>query len=268
MVGVASLSPLNYRDRQSQLTHLFPSESSTSAPAPASGPCERDPVLSILSIPNPCSHPRSDVADQFPSAEVTGIDISPIQPAWVPPNLRFEIDDAQLPWTYPPDHFDFVHIRNLHGAISDWPSLYREAFRCTQPGGYLEHVEFNIRTLSDIAPEDHIYFRWNALFAEAGERMGRTFQIYDQMRGHIADAGYVDVVTHMWKVPIGGWAKNPRLKNVGLYTLMFLDQSVEGFALYMLKNVMGWEFVEIQVLIAQIREAWRQWRRWQPYYEM
>jgi len=210
----------------------------------------------------------SDIADQFPSASVIGFDISPIQPAWVPANLRFEIDDAQLSWTYPPGQFDFVHIRNLHGGISDWPALYREAFQCNRLGGYLEHVEFNIRTLSDIAPPDHIYFRWNALFAEAGERMGRTFQIYDQMPGHIADAGYVDVVARTWKVPIGGWAKDPRLKSIGLYTLLFLEQSVEGFALYMLKNVMGWEFEEIQVLIAQMCEGWRQWRQWQPYYEM
>jgi len=98
--------------------------------------------------------------------------------------------------------------------------------------------------------------------------MGRTFQIYDQMRGYIENAGYVDVVARTWKVPIGGWAKDPRLKSVGLYTLLFLDQSVEGFALYMLKSVMGWEFEEIQVLIAQMKEAWKQWKRWQPYYEM
>ena len=98
--------------------------------------------------------------------------------------------------------------------------------------------------------------------------MGRTFQIYDQMRGYIENAGYVDVVARTWKVPIGGWAKDPRLKSVGLYTLLFLDQSVEGFALYMLKSVMGWEFEEIQVLIAQMKEGWKQWKRWQPYYEM
>ncbi|KAK0735928.1 S-adenosyl-L-methionine-dependent methyltransferase [Schizothecium vesticola] len=178
-----------------------------------------------------------DFADEFPSASVIGFDISPIQPAWVPPNLRFEIDDAQLPWTYPADHFDFVHLRNLHGGISDWPALYHEAFRCTQPGGHIEHVEFNIRTLSDIAPPDHIYHRWNALFAEAGERAHGP---------HLSD--------------LRPDARDPRLKSVGLYTLLFLDQSVEGFALYMLKSVMGWEFEEIQVLIAQMKEGWKQWK--------
>ena len=29
-----------------------------------------------------------DFADEFPEAEVTGTDISPIQPTWIPPNLK------------------------------------------------------------------------------------------------------------------------------------------------------------------------------------
>jgi SAM-dependent methyltransferase len=70
-----------------------------------------------------------DFADQFPSTEVTGTDISPIQPSFVPPNLKFEIDDAQLDWTYPSDHFDFVHLRCLMGSISDWPRLYSQIYR-------------------------------------------------------------------------------------------------------------------------------------------
>jgi hypothetical protein len=67
-----------------------------------------------------------DFADQFPSAEVIGTDISPIQPSFVPPNLKFELDDAQLDWTYPPSCFDYIHIRCLMGSINDWPRLYSQ----------------------------------------------------------------------------------------------------------------------------------------------
>lgn len=37
---------------------------------------------------------HSDFADESPSAEVIGTDVSPIQPNWVPPNVKFELDDA------------------------------------------------------------------------------------------------------------------------------------------------------------------------------
>jgi hypothetical protein len=51
-------------------------------------------------------------------------------PYFVPPNLRFELDDAQLEWTYPYESFDYVHLRYLIGAINDWPHVYGEAYKC------------------------------------------------------------------------------------------------------------------------------------------
>lgn len=51
------------------------------------------------------------MADKYPMAAVLGVDLSPIQPAFVPPNCSFEIDDLTLEWTFPEDHFDFIHIR-------------------------------------------------------------------------------------------------------------------------------------------------------------
>jgi hypothetical protein len=34
------------------------------------------------------------VGDQYPIANILGIDLSPIQPIWVPPNVRFMVDDV------------------------------------------------------------------------------------------------------------------------------------------------------------------------------
>lgn len=70
-----------------------------------------------------------DVADEFPDASVLGTDLSPTQPDMVPPNCIFEIDDVRDCWTFPRDHFDFIHIRNLHGSITDWPSLYEQVYK-------------------------------------------------------------------------------------------------------------------------------------------
>lgn len=52
-----------------------------------------------------------DVAGAFTTANVVSMDISPIQPNWVPPNWRFEIDVAQLQWTDAPESFELIHIR-------------------------------------------------------------------------------------------------------------------------------------------------------------
>jgi len=39
-----------------------------------------------------------EMADEYPSAQVLGIDLSPEQPTWVPPNCKFEVDDFELEW--------------------------------------------------------------------------------------------------------------------------------------------------------------------------
>ncbi|KAL8295677.1 hypothetical protein RB600_001241 [Gaeumannomyces tritici] len=43
-----------------------------------------------------------EVADQLPSSIILGIDLSPIQPEYVPPNVRFMVDDVESEWLHPP----------------------------------------------------------------------------------------------------------------------------------------------------------------------
>lgn len=71
---------------------------------------------------------RRDVADQFPSAHVIGFDLSPTQPTWVAPNVRFEVNDAcASDWAYPKNSFDYIHVRGMYGSVADWPSFYKQA---------------------------------------------------------------------------------------------------------------------------------------------
>lgn len=53
------------------------------------------------------------------------MDISPIQPGFVPPNVRFEVDDINKEWTFPRDHFDYVHVRSMLGVVPDWTKFYK-----------------------------------------------------------------------------------------------------------------------------------------------
>lgn len=69
------------------------------------------------------------VGDEYPSAQITGIDLSPIQPRWVPPNVTFVVDDAESEWLYPLDHFDYVHGRHITIAIKNFDRLFQQAMR-------------------------------------------------------------------------------------------------------------------------------------------
>jgi len=69
------------------------------------------------------------VADRYPSAQVIGTDISPIQPKWVPTNLTFEVDDLEAEWLYRPGTYDLVHVRFMFLAIKDYPPMLAQAYR-------------------------------------------------------------------------------------------------------------------------------------------
>ncbi|KAG7151172.1 Secondary metabolism regulator LAE1 like protein [Verticillium longisporum] len=201
-----------------------------------------------------------DVADEHPSAEIIGTDITPTQPGWVPPNLKFQIEDAQLDWTFAPESFDFIHVRYLQGAIDDWPRLYNQIYKFLKPGGWFQHLEPDIELRSDnpavAVNKDHIFQRWAQLFYDAGDKLGRTFRFSGNILDDwAADAGFTDVVHRKFKIPYGSWPKDAKLKELGSYTGHYLDLSLDGFAVFPVGQLLGWSIEEVQVLVAQMRAA-------------
>ncbi len=63
------------------------------------------------------------------ATQVLGIDISPIQPEWLPPNCRFEINDMEQPWTWDEDSFDFIFARDLITTVRNYPKLIDEIYK-------------------------------------------------------------------------------------------------------------------------------------------
>lgn len=69
------------------------------------------------------------MADKYPSAAVEGLDLSAIQPTYVPPNLKFVIDDIEEEWVYRPDSYDYIHCRHVAQTIKNKPQLLQRALR-------------------------------------------------------------------------------------------------------------------------------------------
>lgn len=67
----------------------------------------------------------------------------------MPPNLRFEMEDAQLDWTLEPESFDFIHIRYMHGSFDDWNKLYSQVYKFLKPGGWFQQIEPDIEMHSE-----------------------------------------------------------------------------------------------------------------------
>lgn len=144
----------------------------------------------------------SDFADEHPDAEVIGTDLSPIQPRWVPPNVKFELEDATKDWSWPENHFDLVHVRFLIGAIADWGTLFKEASHRCKPGGFVESGEINPTFYSDNGTIDDVgaLQTWNRLVIESGKGFGRSFTDIENDVQLFREAGLVDVKSFDFKV--------------------------------------------------------------------
>lgn len=73
------------------------------------------------------------VGDLYPGASILGIDLSPIQPEWVPPSVKFMVDDVESPWLRPLNHFDYIHARHTVMAIKNWPQLMGRVYEYVFP---------------------------------------------------------------------------------------------------------------------------------------
>ncbi len=68
--------------------------------------------------------------------------------------------------------------------------------------------------------------------------MGKTFRIADHARQYISDAGFVDIKEEKYKMPVGDWSSDAKMKTIGQYNLLYCVQGLEGFALFLLSTVM------------------------------
>ncbi|MCJ1363564.1 hypothetical protein MMC16_002671 [Acarospora aff. strigata] len=196
-----------------------------------------------------------EMGETYPSAEVIGTDLDPIQPLWVHPNVRFEVEDASTPWTFPKDHFDFIHIRTLGGSIRDFPALLKRCYKHLKPGGKVEIAEGRTRFFcnDDTFPDTCYTSRWLSEFLGAAEKFGIIFDPIPQVPGWLAESSFVDIEEHPRVVPLGPWPKDKHLKEIGRYfRCQFMEGALEAYSLKLLCSN-NWTNEEVQVLLAHVR---------------
>ncbi|KAI9848913.1 MAG: hypothetical protein M1830_007259, partial [Pleopsidium flavum] len=174
-----------------------------------------------------------EFGDEYPSAEVTGMDLSPIQPSWVPPNVKFEVDDAESEWPYNAP-FDYIHGRSLCGSIGNWPKLYAQALEHLKPGGWIELQEYEMWLHSDDGTLENLAtncVEYQEKLDEASEKFGKKMNIVKTLEGEMRKAGFADVRSDIYKVPLSPWARDKKLKELGRYQQVATLDGLEPYGL-------------------------------------
>lgn len=196
-----------------------------------------------------------DFADKHPKAEVLGVDLAPVQPQCVPPNLVFEVDDLEQPWNFT-QRFDYIHCQLMIGAFQDWPNFFRQSLEFLTPGGYTEikEIDFVIRCDDGTMAPDSAIARWHDLMHEAAAKAGFPLDIISQVPEMMRDAGYSDIVARQVKWPINTWPRDPKHKDLGQWAHENFSWGCESMSLALFTRVLGWSSEEVRVFMAQVRK--------------
>jgi hypothetical protein len=94
-------------------------------------------------------------------------------------------------------------------------------------------------------------YRWITKLVEICNKIGRDPRPGRSLEKWVRDAGFEH---HRFRLPIGGWPKDPELKKLGQYNLAQVLSGLEGFSLRLFCTIEGWSQEELLVLLAQVRQ--------------
>ncbi|KAI3548638.1 hypothetical protein CSPX01_03067 [Colletotrichum filicis] len=190
-----------------------------------------------------------EFADEHPEAEMLELTRHSL-----PPNVKFEVDDIEEPWTYSTP-FDYIHTRMMTSSICDWPRFFKQAFEHLEVGGYLEIQETDLDPHCDdgtLKPE-HAMVKWLKLLGEAVEIFGHPFVDIPNLAVLMEEAGFVDVTIKTYKWPVNEWPKDPHYKELGSWTHANCMEGLEGWTLAPYTRALNWTKEEVLVFLAEVR---------------
>ncbi|KAF4921798.1 putative methyltransferase tdiE [Colletotrichum viniferum] len=194
----------------------------------------------------------------FAPSGFIGVDLSIVQAGFLPPNVTFEVDDIEEPWTFS-DGFDYIHSRMMTGSISDWDkylqkcyegqnSEVRDIYSNLNPGGYLELNDIDAVPLADdgTLTEDTNLMKSVRLWHKGLAGLGRHFHEFSRFKDASAKVGFEDVHIKRYKWPTNGWSKDKKHKELGIWNL--IAPHWDGFIMAPLTRALGWTKEDVLAL--------------------
>jgi SAM-dependent methyltransferase len=152
----------------------------------------------------------AEMAQQFPRANVIGVDIVPPAPnstavlqgrEEAPENYVFVEGDVIKGLPFGNDAFDFVHMRLVVMALpaDKWLPVIQELRRVTRSGGWIELVDTTVTARSPGAA------RWNAWAQTLAKARGIDLTAGAQVGAFLRQVGLHDEQEIPLEVPLGPW---------------------------------------------------------------
>jgi len=135
----------------------------------------------------------------------------------VPPNCRFEIDDAEDEWNYR-QKFDYIHGRLLLSCFNnDFPAVIRKAYDALNPGGWFELQDMLPPICFDDTWEGTEFKRWVELTCEGAKALGMDWYKVGNYKRWVEEAGFEEVTEFKSAAPTNTWPRGKHYKLLGAW---------------------------------------------------
>ncbi|KJZ70012.1 hypothetical protein HIM_10593 [Hirsutella minnesotensis 3608] len=199
------------------------------------------------------------IADKYPSASVVGLDLSPIQPQIVPPNVQFYVEDVERDWNEIAA-YDFIHCRGMSGSITDWPTLFHKIYQALRPGGIIEiHEMLPAIFLTNQEPvlNGPLVDLMRGLVT-AHSQIGRSLDPVSNFRTWTEEAGLIEFSEEIFEIPLGSWPEDQQRKNAGKLLASSFNTGLHALTAKAFRDVLSWSTEEVEVFNAYVRQELRQ----------
>ena len=171
----------------------------------------------------------------------------------MPPNCRFEIDDAEDEWVFN-EPFDFIHGRALASCFTDPKFVLTQAFNSLAPGGYLEMQDgwFPCKFIGE-PPKDSALKKWAEVVVEGAAKSGRPWTNAPNYAGWMREIGFENVVEKRFYWPTSPWPKGKYFKEIAMYFQEDLLRGLEGISLKVMGQL-GWSAEDIKAVVPAVRD--------------
>ena len=121
-----------------------------------------------------------------------------------------------------------------------------------------QEISVDAKTDDNSFPENSFIRQWCSNQEAAAQKMGISLWLTgEEIKEHMEAAGFQNVEIRSYKIPIGPWPAEKKLKEVGLFQLAGMLEGMEGLTLGLWTRYLGWSEKEIAVTLAQVRKEWR-----------
>ncbi|KAM0240256.1 hypothetical protein ACHAPO_002152 [Fusarium lateritium] len=133
------------------------------------------------------------------------------------------------------------------------------AIQNLEPGGWLEVIDPAFPAKSDdetLEPNSPLH-KWDELTVKGAKALGRPFSEAVNHEDRLKRHGFINVTRKAFKWPTNTWPKDPKHKEIGLWTLANIERNLESISSFLLRQGLNMSREEIVVFISQVRAEMR-----------